>query len=130
MPARIVLVHDEPELLAAFEAKLRSTGHDVAAFRDSVSAFDALSSPRRVEILVTRLLFQPGRPHGLALAGAARMTRPLLKTIFLVRPDVLHHVADEDRVLVTPVSPDLVVQVVEELLNAPPVQGMQHWNGS
>lgn len=130
MPARIVLVHDDLEFLAALEDKLRTAGHDVAAFGDSISGFDALRSPRRIEVLVTRILFQPGRPHGLSLAAAARMSRPSVKVIFIASKEMAHHAAGADRVFVMPVSLDQIVQAVEELLNRSPADGVQHSNGS
>lgn len=120
MPARVVLVHDDPAFLIALESKLRKAGHDVAVFEDANSAFDALISSRRIEVLVTRISFEPGKPHGIALAGAARMTRPSLKVLFTALPEVAHHAKDEGRVLTVPVHPDEIAQAVEEMLNTPP----------
>ena len=120
MPARIVLVHDELEFLTAVEGKLRDAGHDVIAFEDSISAFDALRSARRIEALVTRVAFRPGQPHGTALAGAARITRPSVKVIFTALPEVADLANDHGRVLIMPVRPDQVAQAIEELLNPPP----------
>ena len=119
MPARIVLVHDDFEFLTALEGKLRDIGHDVAVFEDSNRAFDALRSPQRIEVLVTRVLFRPGQPHGIALANAARMTQPSLKVIFTALPEVAHHATGQGRMFIMPVQPDQIVQAVEELLNIP-----------
>lgn len=123
-PARVILVHDDLAFLTAVAGKLRDGGYDVAAFKGSISAFDALRNCGWIDVLVTRVAFPPGQPHGIALAGAARINRPSLKVIFLARPDVAHEVMDESRVLIMPVSPDQVVQAVEELLNAPPTPGL------
>ena len=119
MPARIVLVHDDFEFLTALEGKLRDIGHDVAVFEDANRAFDALRSPQRIEVLVTRVLFRPGQPHGIALASVARMTRPSLKVILTTLPEVAHHATDQGRMFIMPVQPDQIVQAVEELLNTP-----------
>ena len=76
MPARIVVVHDDVEFLAAIEAALRAEGHDVAAFSNSLLAWDALAAGNRVEVLVTRIQFPAGQPHGVALSHQARMGHP------------------------------------------------------
>ena len=82
-------------------------------------AFDTLKSPQRIEVLVTRVLFRPGQPHGIALANASRMTRPSLKVIFTALPEVAHHATGQGRMFIMPVRPDQIVQAVEELLNTP-----------
>jgi hypothetical protein len=120
MPARVVLFHNDIEFITALESKLREAGHDVAVFQDSISGFDALRSPQRVEVLVTRVLFRPGQPHGIALAAAARIRRSSLKVIFTALPEVAHHAKDEGRVFIMPAHPDEVAQAVEDMLNTPP----------
>jgi CheY-like chemotaxis protein len=47
MPARIVVVHDEPEFIDRTVAALRAAGHAVMAFMSSMSAIDALENARR-----------------------------------------------------------------------------------
>jgi DNA-binding NtrC family response regulator len=122
MPNRIVLVHDDLEFTSALQRSLRNAGYDVTAFEDSISAFDALRSAQCIEILVTQVLFRPGQPHGIALANAARMTRPSLKVIFTALPEVAHHAKDQGRVFIVPVHPDQIVQAIEEMLNTPPAR--------
>jgi DNA-binding NtrC family response regulator len=118
MPARIVVVHDDRQFLEALEGKLRIAGHKPTAFYNSNDAFDALRRAEIVEVLVTRVRFSPGQPHGLALAAAARMTRPSLDVIFTAIPEMAHHVYGEGRVIIMPVDPVVVVQAIEGLLAA------------
>src|ERR1044072_3221574 len=74
MPARIVIVHDDNQFLEAATTTLRDAGYDVAAFADTLSALDALNHANKVEVLITRVEYPEGQPHGLALAriGASR----------------------------------------------------------
>ena len=70
MPARVVLVHDDPEFTAMAVAALRQVvGCDLAWFSDSHSALDALEAAEKIELLITPAQFPPGQPHGVALAG-------------------------------------------------------------
>jgi DNA-binding NtrC family response regulator len=119
MPARVVIVHDDIEFLTALEIRLREAGHDVGVFKDPVSGFDALTSARHVEVLVTRVLFRPG-PHGIALANAARITRPSLKVIFTASPEFAYHAQGEGRVFTMPVHPAEIAQAVQDMLSTPP----------
>jgi hypothetical protein len=41
MPARVVVVHDEPDFIERTVAALRAAGHEVMAFSSSMSAIDA-----------------------------------------------------------------------------------------
>ena len=60
MPARIVLVHDDPEFSEPVLAKLRAAGYDVVAFSNSMAAIAVLEHPRLIELLITRVQV-PGR---------------------------------------------------------------------
>lgn len=82
----------------------------MAVFEDANRDFGALISSQGVEVLVTRIRFQPGQPRGVALAAAARMTRPMLKVTFVALPEVACHAKDEGRVFAMPVHPDNIAQ--------------------
>ena len=64
MPARVVVVHDEPEFAGKVATALRCAGHDVAVFADPMVALDALDAAANIEVLVTRIKFAPGKPNG------------------------------------------------------------------
>jgi DNA-binding NtrC family response regulator len=87
MPARVVVVHDEPELLTELVAAIRLAGHDVAAFVDPMKALDALDVAQRIEVLITRVQFPQGKPNGIALALMARTKRPGIRVVFTARPE-------------------------------------------
>jgi CheY-like chemotaxis protein len=77
MPARIVIVHDEPDFADSLTTALRSAGHDVATFMDPQVGWNALDKAHRVELLITRVAFPPGKPNGVSLARMARYKRVL-----------------------------------------------------
>ena len=79
MPARFVVVHDDPVFTDALVEKL---GKDVAWFTDPVRALSALESARTVEFLITRLQFTDAQPVGLSLARLARAARPEVRVVF------------------------------------------------
>ena len=66
MPARIVVVHDGP-CLERMISGLSQRGHDVRGYSDPLAALSALEDARRVEVLLTRLHFGPGKSNGVAL---------------------------------------------------------------
>jgi DNA-binding NtrC family response regulator len=116
MPARIVLVHDDPAFLDPLESALQAKGHDVAAFDDSLLAWDALQAAQHVEILITRILFPPGKPHGVALAQWARCSRPKVRVLFIAQPELEAHTEGLGLFLPTPVSVPKIVEIVARLL--------------
>ena len=52
-----------------------------------MAALDALENAQRVEVLITRVRFPPGKPNGIALALMARHKRPGIKVLFTARPE-------------------------------------------
>jgi hypothetical protein len=70
MPARIVIVHDEPEFAEA----------------NSMSGIDALEHAEHIELLIARVRFPSGTPNGAALARMARLKRPGIKVLFAAFP--------------------------------------------
>lgn len=91
MPARIVVVHDDPEFIKRTVTALLAAGHDVRAFSDTMSATEALRSSQRIEVLITRIVFGVGQPHGVALALIARSRHPSIKVLFVARPELFAH---------------------------------------
>jgi len=48
MPARVVLVHDDPEFVGPLRDAIQASGYDVAVFPDSMVALDALDAAQTV----------------------------------------------------------------------------------
>lgn len=117
MPAHIVLVHDDPEFLEHASTALRLATYDVAAFPGSMEALRALEGAETVELLITRVQFPAGTPHGIALVRMARQRRPGLKVIFTAREEMGEFTEDLGELIPHPVSiPDLV-ETVNRLLD-------------
>ena len=86
MPARIVVVHDDPEFIDRTVTALLAAGYDVTAFTDTISALAALEAAQWLELLITRVIFPPGQPNGVALARMARVKKPGVKVLFASSP--------------------------------------------
>jgi DNA-binding NtrC family response regulator len=61
VPARIVVVDDDPAFADAMASALQRAGHEFIAFADPTAALDALERVERLEVLITRLHFGQGR---------------------------------------------------------------------
>jgi DNA-binding response OmpR family regulator len=120
MPARVAIVHDDLVFLEPLTAALRDAGHDVAAFDDPMVAWDALSVSGRAELLITRIQFGPGKPHGIALAQWARSNRSGIKVLFTARPEFEPHAEGLGVFLPTPTETSVVVEIVTRILASDP----------
>jgi hypothetical protein len=117
IPARVVVVHDEPSFLDPLVASLRAAGHDVTAFADPVLAWDALKFPGEVQILVTRVQFEPGKPHGVALARWARCNCPNVRVLFVALPEFGADIEGLGVLLPRPVSVAEVAEAVGRMMS-------------
>jgi len=113
VPARILLVFDDEQFLASAVARLRDAGHDAAGVLDPMSALAAMSRAHNVELLVTRIAFTPGQPHGVALALMARHNRAYprceLKVLFIARAEYRDAAVGIGEFMELPIAiPDLV----------------------
>ena len=90
----------------------------------AVLAWDALKVGNRVEVLVTRIRFPPGQPHGVALARHARAHRPAVRVLFAALPEFQVHTEGLGAFLAVPVSPaDIAMAVARLLAIADPPDG-------
>jgi DNA-binding NtrC family response regulator len=116
VPARIVVVHDDQTFSDPLVESLRAIGLDVAAFADSMTAWDAIGSARKVEILVTRVHFGPDKPHGVALAHSVRARCPGVRVLFVAQPQFKDAAEDTGLFLPWPVSVPEVAEAVGRML--------------
>ena len=105
MPARIVVVHDDPEFIDGTMAALVAAGHDVRAFTDTMSALKALERAQRVEVLVTPVVFPAGQPNGVSLALIAKLKRPGVKVLFAAEHETREHTEGLGDFLPAPADP-------------------------
>jgi DNA-binding NtrC family response regulator len=118
MTARIFIVHDDSAFSKDVRSALEATGHTVAAFDDPMVALDALEE-RRIELLITRVNFGPGKLNGIALARMLRLKRPDVRVIFTAVPEHGHHAWGLGEFLAAPIRVDDVVEMTERLLRSP-----------
>jgi CheY-like chemotaxis protein len=116
MPARIVVVHDEPGLAEEVASALNLAGHQVDVFIDPLAAWDALAAARLTDVLITRVQFPPGMSNGLALARMARSNRPGIQVIFAALPEFAIDCEGEGVFLPLPVPAPQVVKIVKRIL--------------
>ena len=116
MPARIVVVHDDEHFTRTLTTALRSAGHDVAAFQDPLLAHDPIETAQRVEVLITRVEFPPGRSNGLSLARMTRSKRPGLKVLFVALPEHLPQIEGLGAFLPLTTPVESVLATVERML--------------
>lgn len=116
MPARIVRVHDDPDFLNAVTTALRGSGSDVAVFDDSMRAWDAFDAANRVELLITKIEFASGKPHGVTLARRALSSRLGVRILFIDMPKVQSYTEGLGVFLPMPVGPTEILQEVSRML--------------
>ena len=116
MPARIVVVHDEPAFVEPLATGLTTVGYDVATFNDSLLAWNALEAANKVELLITRIRFPPGKPHGVALAKRACANRPGVRVLFVALPEFECYTEDLGVFPAMPIDPAQVVAAAARLL--------------
>ncbi|HEX4113542.1 MAG TPA: hypothetical protein VH020_13500 [Stellaceae bacterium] len=117
MPARIVVVHDDPEFLQSVCNALQFDGHDsVAGLSDSLMALSALEVAESVDLLITGMHFPQGKPNGISLALIARRMRPNVKILFAAPPEDQKHADGLGEFLPAPVSIPYLIAIVRGLL--------------
>jgi len=116
VPARIVVVHDDPEFAEQVVSALAGLGHDAVAFTDPMKALEALDDPKKIELLITRVRFQPGKPNGVSLARMARQKRPRIKVLFTALPEFAELVDGVGEFMPLPVELPELMAAVERLL--------------
>ena len=119
MPARVVVVLNEPQLGEEVADSLRKMGYETLAMPDSMVALDALESAALIELLVSSINFPAGKPNGISLALMARVRRPELNVIFLGSPDYAQCSAGLGEIIQTPASAPEIVQHATNLLGKP-----------
>ena len=117
MPARIVVVHDDRDFLGSMITALQIAGYDVVGFADTMSALTALEHASQLELLITRVEYEPGQPHGIALARMARSRRPQVKVLFVALMEHEDRTAGLGEFLEMPSEPQDVVKKVIYMLD-------------
>lgn len=89
----------------------------MAASADPMLAWEALRSASEVEILVTRVQLEPGKPHRVVLARWARSNRQSVRVLFVVLPEFETDIEGLGVLLPRPVSVPEVAEAVGRMLS-------------
>jgi DNA-binding NtrC family response regulator len=116
MPAAVLVVHDEENTRELAVNALRVAFLDAVGFEDPLKALDAIEASSRVRVLVTRVMFGPGKLNGVALARMVRVKRPGTKVVFVAREENAPHTEGLGVFLPWPLNPDILVATVSRLL--------------
>jgi DNA-binding NtrC family response regulator len=116
MPARIVVVHDEPEFIDQAVKALTRAGWEAVGFSDSMAAVHALDHADKIDLLITRVQLGAHKPHGVSLALMAKSKRPKIKVLFTALPEYEDQVKLLGEFLPLPIDPPQLLEAVERIL--------------
>jgi DNA-binding NtrC family response regulator len=120
MPAPIVTVHDDAQVLRDIACALRAVGYEVAEFASSMEALNALEKAVTTRLLITRFTFPAGQPNGVSLAQMIRYRRPSVKILFVGHPRNERHAEGVGEFLPTSVTAHQVMEAAKTLLDGRP----------
>lgn len=116
MPARIVLVHDDPEFSECVATAMQAAGYDIKVFTGSMKAIEALEAAERIELLITRVSFPNGTPNGVSLARMAKMKKRGIRVLFIARDENREHTEGVGEFLPVPITGPEVLATVRRML--------------
>jgi DNA-binding NtrC family response regulator len=112
LSANVVIVHDEAVFLDQAATALRHAGFNVVAFADPIDALSAVEAGQPIDVLVTRVTFPEGRPHGVSLALVLRRKYPGLRVVFTGRVNRIEHTESIGELVPHPVDLEKLVAAV------------------
>jgi DNA-binding NtrC family response regulator len=118
MPANVVVVHDDPELMQEYTGALKAAAHEVQGFSNPLIALTALEAAHTIKLLITVSDFGPGKLNGVALARMARLKKPGVAVLFLGAPEEKPHTKGLGEFLEAPASVESVLEAANRLLSS------------
>jgi DNA-binding NtrC family response regulator len=116
--ANLIIAYDEPTFAIPLEIGLRRAGHTVSVFSEPLEALNALETTRDVGMLITRVRFSPGQPHGIALARMARLKHARIQILFVARAEFAEEAKDLGEFIPMPANVVEVVKAVERMMKS------------
>lgn len=119
----ILLVEDNPEVLAAIQATLSKLGYRVVQATSGDEAYEVFAGETGIDLLLTDIVM-PGELQGTALAKALRKLRPDLPVVFMsgyATQATVHGngLRPEDSRLMKPVRREDLIRAVNKALSKP-----------
>jgi CheY-like chemotaxis protein len=96
---------------------LQQAGCRVTALTNSLDAVNALDAAPSPDLLITRIQFPDGQPHGIALARMAWVKWGDIKVIITGRPEFADHAEGVGTFLPNPVDVTQLVEIATQLLS-------------
>jgi DNA-binding NtrC family response regulator len=118
MPAPVVLVLNDQDLLNTLCAALEASDFAAAGFSNLMQALGALEASATVNHLITDTDLGAGQPNGASLAMIARRTRPHVRVLFIGSPEKQPFVEDIGIFVLSPVDPGRLLEIVHLWLTA------------
>src|ERR1700746_2747144 len=115
MPTSVIVVHDDFDTRELATHTIRDAGYEVTAFESPMSVLDAMDSPTRVRVLITRVDFGPGKLNGAALARMVRQRQPTIKVVFIAQEENRRYTTELGEFLPMPLDPEALADVVGRL---------------
>jgi CheY-like chemotaxis protein len=113
----IILVEDSAPLRYVLGKVLESAGYLVHAFPDYRGVLELLGADSPADLLIVDIGLPTGTPHGIAVAAMARQRMANLPVLFVTAyPEFAEHVPAGTKVLLKPVSGDVLLDTVTAIL--------------
>jgi DNA-binding NtrC family response regulator len=116
MPAKIIMVHDQTELISETVGEMSRAGHSIIAMSDPIDALDTLSGSKNAQLLITGVHFPSGKPHGISLARMAKVRCPDIKILFIAPPGAEQYIDDLGEFIPMPADMPTVTGAIARLL--------------
>jgi DNA-binding NtrC family response regulator len=113
MSVKVAIVHDEPAFLARAADALRHAGFEAVVFADPIEALNGIEAGQLIDVLVTRVTFPEGMPHGVSLALMLQTKYPTLKVVFVARSERREYTEGIGELVPHPVDLEELVEAVE-----------------
>jgi CheY-like chemotaxis protein len=120
MPGQVIVVHDVEAFRTSLVKALGAEGYSVACYPDALAASEVLTEISLLELLITKVRFEPRRSNGINLALMLKTRNPRLPVIFVAAPETREHVSDEGLFMPMPVAVPDVVRAVRSEIGSPP----------
>jgi DNA-binding NtrC family response regulator len=118
MEKHIIVVEDDDGLRYGYCKLLGRNGYTAHPFPDYRGVMEHLDGGLQADLLLVDIVLPPGTPHGVSVAGMARVRRHGLPVLYVTGyADYSKHVVEGSSVLLKPVPDEALLASVERMLS-------------